>query len=616
MIKFILPFFCAFFISNNFLFSQSKKDCDTSPELIIEKPEGATPWSSLDLNNNPCQFQFAIVTDRTGGHRPGIFLDGIKKLNLLQPEFVMSVGDLIEGYTEDLTELNRQWEEFDGFIEQLEMPFFYLPGNHDITNKVMEDLWKERFGHTYYYFIYKDVLFLCLNSEDQYRGSSKGSISDEQYEWIKMVLAKHTEVKWTLVFMHQPLWVQSVDPVHWNDVESLLSSRKHTVFVGHRHYYAKYERNNSNYFLLATTGGSSALRGPQFGEFDHVVWVTMTKDGPLLANLQLEGIWDENVSTQATREFIRETSAQMPIQAEPYYLKGKKFKSGTVRLKLSNDRDVPMQVKLQKGFSWDLKTSLSSNKIEVAPNSVEFVDLLLEPKTKKNYSDLDAIKIKATVAYLAEDLPKIDVPFTFNIGTEPRYELPKAPNNIKIDGLLDEWKELPYLVESDNKMDISAEFAVSYDDQYLYLAAAVTDDDLQLDTTTVAWQQDFIGVVVNADPIAKSVMDKGTGWYLNSILYTVTPETQTLSSSTDYGDRYPADFFKWKCIARSGGYDLEIAIPLAYIKERQGENWQTARINIILQDQDAGELEKPRYRFKPDWRGSEHRVGSGMFFRK
>lgn len=75
--------------------------------IRVEPIEGPTPWSSLRLNNDPNRFQFAIVTDRTGGHRPGIFEDGVRKLNLLQPEFVMSVGDLIEGYTEDLAELDR-----------------------------------------------------------------------------------------------------------------------------------------------------------------------------------------------------------------------------------------------------------------------------------------------------------------------------------------------------------------------------------------------------------------------------------------------------------------------------------------------------------------------------
>ena len=86
--------------------------------------EAVNPWTHLQLANDPEDFQFAIVTDRTGGHRPGVFPDAVRKLNLLQPEFVMSVGDLIEGYTEDRAVLRTQWEEFVGFVDALDMPFF------------------------------------------------------------------------------------------------------------------------------------------------------------------------------------------------------------------------------------------------------------------------------------------------------------------------------------------------------------------------------------------------------------------------------------------------------------------------------------------------------------
>jgi len=49
-------------------------------------------------------------------------------------------------------------------LAELEMPFFRVPGNHDIANKVAQELWRERHGATYYHFVYKDVLFLVLDS--------------------------------------------------------------------------------------------------------------------------------------------------------------------------------------------------------------------------------------------------------------------------------------------------------------------------------------------------------------------------------------------------------------------------------------------------------------------
>ena len=64
----------------------------------------------MDFRSDPDNFQFAIISDLTGGYRQGIFDDAVKKLNLLEPEFVMSVGDLIQGYTENETSLD-DWSQ-------------------------------------------------------------------------------------------------------------------------------------------------------------------------------------------------------------------------------------------------------------------------------------------------------------------------------------------------------------------------------------------------------------------------------------------------------------------------------------------------------------------------
>ena len=195
--------------------------------VTIDTGTEQKPYTHLELKNDPNAFQFAIVTDRTGGHRPGVFMDGVRKLNLLQPEFVMSVGDLIEGYTEDRSRLDTQWKEFVSFVDQLEMPFFYVPGNHDITNGVMAEEWVKRFGRTYYHFVYRDVLFLCLNSQDP----EVFSISEDQVDYMRKALAEHPDVRWTLAFLHAPMWAHS-DPGNFARIEELLQGRPHTVFAG------------------------------------------------------------------------------------------------------------------------------------------------------------------------------------------------------------------------------------------------------------------------------------------------------------------------------------------------------------------------------------------------
>ena len=69
------------------------------------------------------------------------------------------------------------------------------------------------------------------------------------------------------------------------------------MLAGHHHRYVKHTRKSSKLITLATTGGVSRLRGPSYGEFDHVMWVTMTEQGPGLANLFLDGILDDDART-------------------------------------------------------------------------------------------------------------------------------------------------------------------------------------------------------------------------------------------------------------------------------------------------------------------------------
>lgn len=255
------------------------------------------PWTHLRLNNDPREFRFIIVSDRTGGHRPKIFSRAVEQINLLQPEFVLSVGDLIEGYTEDRARLEREWREFESFVRRLEMPFFFVPGNHDVQNTIQTRLWNERFGRTYWHFIYKDVLFLLMNSDDNPPGKKGTNIQPEQIAYFKKVLTENTQVRWTILAIHKPVWTYpEAEKLGWFELERALADRPYTVFAGHVHRYEKFVRQGRNYYQLATTGGGSKLRGERYGEFDHVVQVTMKQSGPVLANIMLDGVLPEDIS--------------------------------------------------------------------------------------------------------------------------------------------------------------------------------------------------------------------------------------------------------------------------------------------------------------------------------
>lgn len=291
---------------------------------------GAKPWSSEDFRNNPSNFQFAIIGDRTGGANvEGTFALAMEQLNLLQPEFVINVGDIIEGYTDEKAQLNEMWDEVDSITAKLQMPFFYTIGNHDVGNAVAKDVWLERHGSDYYYFVYQDVLFLVLNSEDGSRpeppphmqesietynrlqtedpeaaqkmlgefmkdesviaGLSKPvEFPEDQIAWIKETLNKHTDVRWTFLFTHEPAWENP--SASFREIQALVQSRSFTWFAGHLHYYDYDLIDGHEYITMGPAGASFHQEGP--GNIDHMTWITMTDEGPQIGNIALKGVFD------------------------------------------------------------------------------------------------------------------------------------------------------------------------------------------------------------------------------------------------------------------------------------------------------------------------------------
>jgi len=290
---------------------------------------GATPWTSESFQNDCEDFQFAIIGDRTGGANvAGTFRLAIDQLNMLQPEFVINVGDLIEGYSDEQAKLNAEWDEVDAMLAKLDMPFFRTPGNHDIANSTAQQVWRDRHGATHYSFVYKDVLFVVLDSEDPPRAAPEGMedkietynrlqtedpekaqamlaefMSDEavvaalgkpvefgaeQVASVEKTLAQHDDVRWTFVFLHEPAWENPSES--FKAIQALLKDRPHTFFAGHLHYYDYDKIDGYEHITMGPAGASFHHEGP--GNVDHMMWVTVTDAGPKMANIALKGIFD------------------------------------------------------------------------------------------------------------------------------------------------------------------------------------------------------------------------------------------------------------------------------------------------------------------------------------
>jgi len=282
------------------------------------------PWTHEKFDTTQDKFTFAVFSDLTGGERERIFEIAVAQLAMLRPELIINVGDLIEGGTEDLGDIDEQWESFDERADRAMAPIFYVGGNHDLSGEVLQGVWDERYGRRYYHFVYKNTLFLVLDTEDNTPERTQeifeirnkaleivkeqgmqafaateyatlpeqttGNITAEQSAYFLKVIADNPDVLWTFLFMHKAPWEREGEQ-NFAAIEQAISDRPYTVFNGHVHAYEHLERHGRDYIRLATTGG---VQFPDRGRSaDHVMLVTVSENGADIANLLMEGILDK-----------------------------------------------------------------------------------------------------------------------------------------------------------------------------------------------------------------------------------------------------------------------------------------------------------------------------------
>ncbi len=602
---------------------------------VTQAPDGTlNPWNHLDFRNDPNAFQFALVSDRTGGARPGIFEDAVRKLNLLQPEFVMSVGDLIEGYSTDRALVNRQWDEFQGFIRQLEMPFFYVPGNHDQSNPMQAAIWKERFGQVPYSFVYRDVLFLCLNSQEP----TMHHISDGQAQWVRDTLAANPDARWILVFLHTPLWEEEYpDKSGWTAIEDSLQGRKYTVFAGHFHDYLRRIRHDSRYYILATTGGGSALRGPAYGEFDQVAWVTMTDSGPIVTNLLLDGIRADDIRTPESKDFVDTLMATGFISTDILWHTDGQAPSRQAEVRCANPLDLPVRVT----FNATAPTGLA---IEISPRFAATEDgretFVLQPRSTRSldlrvtgplpthpHQAQIAAAIKWEADLQPEGMSPIKLRESVAVPIVPRLVLTRPGTPIQTDGETADWPGAalfdfatpPHLQRGPATWtgpdDCSYRLGVCRDDENLYVLIDVKDDEVVALPDTPPWNQD--GIELRIDTRPKAVRNKARQTSEGGLLFMGASPSPADGADPAYIVNFrklPAGT-RHHCRRTATGYVFEAAIPLQALTESGGgEFWRKEglRLNVAVNDRDGAE--QAQLWWQPDWRSTGNLPGSGTFF--
>jgi hypothetical protein len=288
-----------------------------APVFTTDIPPGLPkPWTAVPPASSGGNFTFTIFGDRTGMAYPGRME---KAFAMVNSQFIISVGDNVEGYTRDPQAIDRMWSDFDSIVTASKKVFFRLPGNHDLSNDVMKQAYIKRYGREYYSFVYQNVLFLAIDTEDppsnmtvewetrtgQYlkqiqdvskddpakaqrmviertdqcdpealhlsQGADLAStnISETQVNYVQKVLRENPNVKWTFVLMHRPGW-RTPPSANFARIQKFLADRNYTVIAGHFHQYKKEMIDGHEYYTMGPTAALARCDHSQ-DDFDQVL---------------------------------------------------------------------------------------------------------------------------------------------------------------------------------------------------------------------------------------------------------------------------------------------------------------------------------------------------------
>jgi hypothetical protein len=609
----------------------------SAPEPIAARvPDGPAPWTGLAPLREPDEFRFVVVTDRTGAHRDGVFESAMPRINLVRPEFVVSVGDLIEGYSEDPSVLAAQWDEIEAAVGRLQMPFFYAPGNHDMSNEVMAEAWRARFGPSYYHFVYRDVLFVVLNSElfgmvhDPSQSLPGPWTQAEQLAMLERVLGENAQARWTFVFIHQPLWDAAKVNPDWLRVEQMLGRRPYTVFAGHKHRYTSHVRNDRRFVTLATTGGGSPLRGTAWGEFDHVAQVTMTSQGPVIANLLLDGIVDVDVMTAARRRIVNKLARA--VTTEPLLGGGERFRSGTARFTIANPGRHPLEVRGVPEQGRHLDPVEGAIELMVAPRTSASVEIPVRARSAHRYEELAPTSVRWTLSTLDASGERVELATDSLILPEKRFATRRTHSKLSVDGDLRDWGELAFEVDDPAEVlghgshrgpaDASFRFDLRWDDEALYAAIDVRDDSVVAGAERSAREQDHVSLLVDARPDpdrsanAELFAAIRSGEMAKLVHVIATLEEPRGDPILDLFVGEVPEGIRSASRRTPQGYAVEVRIPRALLDERRGGDWDLLRVNVTVTDFDTGEPDHVSLAWRPSRFGDRAAPGSGTFSRR
>ncbi len=201
------------------------------------------------------RFRFEILGDRTGGAVPGVYEQAWRETNADHPDFVITVGDTIEG-GDDLT-MDAEWQK----IMLMLAPYrhyriYFTPGNHDVWSVASAQAFEHYTKHPLHYsFDYQQAHFTVLDN------SRSDVLSQEELAYLRNDLERNQKQPLKFVFSHRPSWILQAMLDNPDFPLQRIAKRYGVQYfiAGHIHEMLGFQVQGVAYVSMASSGGH--LRG-------------------------------------------------------------------------------------------------------------------------------------------------------------------------------------------------------------------------------------------------------------------------------------------------------------------------------------------------------------------
>lgn len=316
----------------------------------------------LPLSEEEDAFFFVVFGDRTGGPAEGVAVlaDAVRETNLLGPDLVMTVGDLVEGYN-GRDEWMEQMREYRGIMQRLDCRWFPVAGNHDVywrgdgrPEREHEENYEAHFGPLWYAFRHKTAWFIVLYTDEGNLATGERNfnkpecqrMSDEQYSWLADTLQRTKDAEHVFLFCHHPRWTRGNYGDDWDKVHALLVAAGNVkgVFGGHIHRMRYDPKDGIEYFALATVGGHQEGSVPEAGYLHCFDVVTVRRDRIDRATLPVGAAFDPRAISGDTSREAPQLCAVVPFTHERPVLGADGSVDGGWRVRLANPTSRPAEL--------------------------------------------------------------------------------------------------------------------------------------------------------------------------------------------------------------------------------------------------------------------------------